>query len=176
MSPLELDPSIALLRAFVKETEGSLEVILIGGLAVQHYGLKKRATVDIDAEVKGDIEGLQNYLRAKRIPADLGENISGWSVVAMPPGYRDRIIPIHQEERLKVSVLDPVDFIIAKLRRFTEEDISDALFVAGKYHIDPARIKHAAEEAVRHSPKDTALFLFRGNVDLFLEKLQSPGS
>ena len=171
MSPLELDPTITLLQAFVKETERSLELILLGGLAVQHYGLKDRATVDIDAEVKGDLEGLQNYLRAKSIPADLGENISGWSVVAMPPGYRDRIVTIHQEKWLKIAVLDPVDFIIAKLRRFTEEDISDALFVTGKYHIDPARIRRSAEEAVRRSPKDTALFLFRGNVDLFLEKL-----
>ena len=173
MSQVDLDQSIALLNAFVKETKRPLEVILIGGLAVQYYGLKDRATVDIDAEVKGDVEGLQDYLRENHIPADLGENISGWSVVAMPPGYRERIISIHQDEWLQVGVLDPVDFIIAKLRRFTEEDISDALFVAGKYHADPAEIRRAAEEAIRHSPKDTALFLFRGNLDLFLEKFQS---
>ena len=172
MSQVDLDQTIALLKAFVKETKCPLEVTLLGGLAVQYYGLKDRATIDIDAEVKGDVEGLQDYLRANHIPADLGENISGWSVVAMPPGYRKRIIPIHQDERLKVSVLDPVDFIISKLRRFTEEDISDALFVAGKYSTDPAEIRRAAEEAIRHSPKDTALFLFRGNVDLFLEKFQ----
>jgi hypothetical protein len=69
-------------------------------------------------------------------------------------------------------VLHPVDFIIAKLRRFTEEDIEDALFVARKYKMKTQEVEKSAEEAIRHSVKDTALFLFRGNVQLFLERMR----
>ena len=172
MSPVALDHVIALLKEFTSERQRPLEMILLGGLALQHYGNRDRITVDVDAEVKGDLEGVLQFLRAHHVPADLGEDISGWSVVAMPPGYRDRAMTIHQSTLLVVKVLDPVDFVIAKLRRFTEEDIEDALFVVKKYKIASPDVEQSAGEAVRHSIKDTALFLFQGNVRLFLERMR----
>ncbi len=90
----------------------------------------------------------------------------------MPPGYRERVVEIYGDEFLTVNVLDPLDFIIAKLRRFTEEDIEDALFVARKYNIGVKEIEKRAEEAIRNSPKDTALFVFRRNINIFVSSLQ----
>lgn len=172
MSQVDLTGIIGLLKEFTKEKKTRLEITLLGGLALQYYGMRDRATIDIDAEVKGDLEGLFNFLKIKHIPADLGEDISGWSVITMPPGYRDRAVTIFSDTLLEVKVLSPLDFIIAKLRRFTEEDIQDALFVAEKYKIDDKKIERFADETIRHSIKDTALFLFRENLQLFLKKMR----
>lgn len=172
MSQVDLTRIVVLLREFTQERKTRLEITLLGGLALQYYGMEDRATVDIDAEVKGDLEGLFHFLKIKNVPADLGEDVSGWSVIAMPPGYRDRSATIYKDALLEVKVLNPLDFIIAKLRRFTEEDIQDALFVAEKYKIDAKEIERSAEETIHHSIKDTALFLFRENLQLFLKKMR----
>lgn len=90
MLPITTDQLRALLREYVRNTGASVDLLLVGGLALQAYGLVERATQDIDGELIGDPEPLAQYLRGHQIPADLGENMSGWSVVAMSPGYRDR--------------------------------------------------------------------------------------
>ena len=96
-------------------------------------------------------------------------------MVAMPPGYRERAQTVVRRANLTVKVLEPVDSIVAKLRRFTEEHIADALFVARKFQIAADQIARRADDAVQHSIKDTALFLFQGNVRLFLERMASEG-
>ncbi|MBI4715051.1 MAG: hypothetical protein HY760_03790 [Nitrospirae bacterium] len=171
MSPIELDRVVDLLKMFALEKGKSLRVTLLGGLALQYYGMENRATVDLDAEVEGDVEGAFHFLKSHQVPSDLGENISGWSVVAMPPGYRERAMTLYRDPYLEIRVLSPQDFVIAKLRRFTEEDIDDALFVVRKYGISAATVRESSEEAVRHSVQDTALFLFRRNVQVFVEKI-----
>lgn len=172
MSQVNLEKIIDFLKEFAWSRKNSLQIILVGGLAVQYYGMGERATIDIDAEVTGDVKGVFEFLKSKHIPADIGENISGWSVVAMPPGYRERTNDIYKDEFLCVKVLHPLDFIIAKLRRFTEEDIEDALFVARKYNLEAREIESLAEETIANSPKDTALFVFRKNVDIFISMLK----
>jgi len=168
---VSLEKIIGLLKEFAWQRKSDLQIILLGALALQYYGLEDRATADIDAEVKGDVEGLFNFLRSHNIPADLGENISGWSVIAMPPDYEKRVIEIYKDEFLRISVLHPLDFIIAKLRRFTEEDIGDAVFVARRYKIGAKEIEKKSEEAIKNSPKDTALFIFRRNIAIFISKI-----
>ena len=172
MSQVDLDRVISLLKEFAHQKKGRLRLILVGALALQHYGMRDRATFDLDAEVNGDLEGLFQFLRDHQIPADLGEDISGWSVIAMPPGYRDRAVTLYADAHLDIKALSPLDLIIAKLRRFTEEDIQDALFIVEKYNIGVVDIERAAEEAIQNSAKDTALFLFRRNVELFVGKVK----
>lgn len=75
----------------------------------------------------------------------------------------------------KQSADNPFDFIIAKLRRFTEEDIGDAIFVARRYKIEAEEIEKKAEESIRNSPKDTALFIFRKNIAIFISKIAEGG-
>jgi hypothetical protein len=110
-------------------------------------------------------------LKGHQIPADLSENISGWSVVGMPPDYQERTLVVYEDALLKVKILSPVDFIVAKLRRFSEEDINDGIFVAKKYNIKPEQVKESANIAIKHSVKDTALFPFRKNVQRFNQML-----
>jgi hypothetical protein len=173
LSPVELKQTIALLQEFTGGATKPLSVILLGGLALQFYGMSERATVVLDAEVDGDLEALFQFLKSRRVPSDLSENISGRSIVAMPPGYRERVVTIYQGSLLRIGVLSPPDLIIAKLRRSTEEDMEDALFVARQRNITPEEIERSAEAAICHSVKDTALFLFREHVRLFLKRMRA---
>lgn len=173
MLHLDLEGIIDLLKEFTRAKKKALEIILIGGLALHYYGLKERKTIDIDAEVSGDVEGLFKFLKTKKIPSDMGENISGWSVISMPPLYRERALTIYNDKLLTVKVLHPLDFIVAKLRRFTDEDLEDALFVAKKYDLKQENIKKSANSAIENSPEDTTLFIFRKNVELFLKKMNT---
>lgn len=79
---------------------------------------------------------------------------------------------LHERENLRVIVLDPTDFIISKLRRGTEQDFTDAEFVVRRYGVTAEAIQMAADAAVAASPKDTALFVFRKAIALFLERLE----
>ncbi len=106
------------------------------------------------------------------MPADLGENISGWSVVAMPPGYRGRASVLVEKPGLRVRLLAPADFIIAKLRRGTDLDLEDAASVAKRFTVTAATVKAAADSALAASPQDTTLFVFRKAVDLFCGRIK----
>jgi len=171
LSPIDLDALKTLLREYVTQSQQAVELILIGGLALQAYGVHDRVTVDVDGELAGELEPLLEFLRSRQVPADLGENISGWSVVAMPPGYRDRTSVWHEAGKLRIKLLHPVDFVIAKLRRGTEQDLEDAQEVAVRFHLTSTEIQVAADSAIQASPKDSALFTFRKTVELFRLRL-----
>ncbi|MDO8749135.1 MAG: DUF6036 family nucleotidyltransferase [Candidatus Omnitrophota bacterium] len=172
MSGIKLDNVIQLLKKFSRDSR--LEIILIGGLSLEYYGLRGKATLDIDAEVKGDVDKLSDFLRKNRIPSDIGEDISRWSLISLPPGYKKRATTVYSDDKLKVKVLSPIDFVIAKLRRGTEADLNDSLFIAGKFSLKAKDIIRAANQAVKNSPRDTAIFIFNKNVEVFTDKLRKP--
>ncbi len=49
---------------------------------LQAYGFTERVTVDVDGELIGELNSLVTFLQEHDVPADLGENMSGWSVIA----------------------------------------------------------------------------------------------
>ncbi len=173
MQTLTLNQIVRDLTDYYQQTGNAVDLLLIGGLALQAYGYTDRVTVDVDGELVGELDPLITFLQQRQIPADLGENISGWSIIAMPPGYRERTSVWHEEPGLRLRLLEPVDFIIAKLRRGTELDLEDAEYVATRYHIIPADVQVSADLAIVASPKDTALFLFKKMVQNFCERMTS---
>lgn len=150
-----------------------MDLLLIGALALQCYGFRDRLTNDVDGELNGPLHPLVQFLADNGVPADLTQDISGWSIVAMPPGYRDRTTDILHQPNLRLRLLAPVDFVIAKLRRGIELDLDDATYVARQFELSPPTIEQAAAAAVAASPQDTALFLFQKTVDLFCRHLSS---
>ena len=170
-SQVKLENILALLKEFTQKKRRRTEIILLGGLALHHYGMKDRATIDVDAEVKGNLRDLISFFQSKGIPSDLGEDISRWSLVSMPKGYRKRSWVIYEDRLLRVKVLHPVDFIISKLRRFTDEDIEDALFVAKKFNVKAKQLVKVKNEVLARSPKDAVLFRFNKNADFFINEL-----
>lgn len=174
MSAITPDQLVTLLRRYVHESGAPLDLLLVGALALSFYGVAHRGTRDVDAEVRGPIAGLSVFLNQQAIPADLTQNMSGWSVVAMPPGYRDRATVVLDEPTLRLRVLAPTDFIIAKLRRGTDLDHEDALLVARRNQVQSTDIRAAAASALAISPQDTTLFLFHKTIDLFCRELDTP--
>ncbi len=172
MSAVNLNKVIVLLREFTKGTRKKIEIMFVGGLALHYYGEKDRVTVDIDAEVDGDIETLLSFLRSKGIPAHLSSDISRWSIIGLPADYGKRAIQIYEDEFLTVKVLHPVDFVVSKLRRFTEEDLEDALFVTKKFKIKPRDVQNAADKAIANSPRDTTLLIFKKNIKIFINRMK----
>lgn len=153
---------VEIFKDIAKSTGKSIEIILVGAQALPYYGVKARATMDIDAEiVRGDLEEVYFELKKRRFESDLSENISGWSVISLPKGYRNRAITIYQDDQLKVSVLNPYDFIIMKLRRGTEQDLEDCLNVALANQLSVEELDKHFENAIRNSIKDTAILNFR---------------
>lgn len=173
MPTLTTDHLIDLLTQYVADKAASVDLLLVGALALHAYGFSDRATRDVDAELDGPLKPLADFLRQQHIPADLTQNFSGWSVVAMPPGYRDRAMTLVDRPQLRVRVLSPADFVLAKLRRGTDLDVDDALLVARRYGLTPDDVRRSAEAAVTASPQDTALFLFQQTVDMFCRHLVS---
>ena len=172
MSQVNLEQIKKLLKEFISQHHESIEIILLGGIALHYYGMKNRSTMDVDAEVKGDVQALIEFFKDKRIPADIGEDVSRWSLSSMPLGYRERALEFYRDSLLVIKVLHPLDFVIAKLRRFTEEDIEDALLVVKKYGILPDEIEQAKLQVLKQSPKDSLLFIFDKNTRFFIQKIQ----
>lgn len=173
MSALTLNHILTLLEEYVRQTGRPLDVLLIGRLALYAYGSQEAHTEDVDAELAQDVEEVGTFLKHRDVPSNLSENISGWSIVSLPPGYRERTRLLYHKDRLRVSLLDPVDFVISKLRRGTEQDLADAEFVARRHAVSITAIRASADAAIAASPKDTALFVFRKIVELFLQRLDS---
>lgn len=173
MPPITTDRLTSLLVEYVQKTGAPVDLLLVGGLALQAYGYTDRSTQDVDGELKGDLDPLVRFLREHQVPADLGENMSGWSVIAMPPGYRDRATVYREQPRLRLRLLQPADFIIAKLRRGTDLDLEDAAYVAHRFGVTAHAIRDAADAAIAASPQDTALFIFRKTVALFCARLET---
>lgn len=171
MPTLTTDRLIDLLSEYVREQGRSVDLLLVGALALQAYGWHDRPTQDVDGEIAGPLQPLVTFLTAHGVPADLSEDISGWSIVSMPPGYRDRATDLIARPNLRIRLLAPVDFVIAKLRRGTDLDLEDATFVVRRFSLSAESIHAAAEAAISASRQDTALFLFRKTVDLFCRSL-----
>lgn len=174
MPTITADRLIALLQQFVTSTGQPIDLLLVGALALQCYGCRDRFTNDVDGELVGPLNPLVTFLANEGIPADLTQDISGWSIVAMPPGYRDRATELLHHPNLCIRLLDPVDFVIAKLRRGIELDLDDAMYVVRRFQIPTSAIEQSAAAAIAASPQDTTLFLFQKTVELFCRQLSEP--
>ena len=51
LSPITINQLITLLEEYVRQTGRSVDLLLVGGLALQAYGYADRSTQDVDGEV-----------------------------------------------------------------------------------------------------------------------------
>ena len=170
---LTLDQLRVLLRQYADQTGHTVDLLLIGGLAMLAYGHPFRATIGVDGELRDGVRAVNEFLGCHGIPTNLGQSVSGWSVVAMPPGYRDRATVLIDDPGVRITLLAPVDFIISKLRRGTEDDLADASWIAARFRISAQQVQTASEAALAASLEDTALFLFERTVNRFCSTLNS---
>lgn len=154
-------------RAGIKK----LKVIICGGLAVIAYGMTNRQTLDIDAEVDSDFRVIERLKKNLKLPAELTTDISRWSMVDIPPGYRERTVrlDIVKTKNIKVFLLSPIDLIISKLRVFRDKDIEDAIYLVKKFKIKKSEIIRASNQAVKTSPPSTELLRFKKTIQHFIK-------
>ncbi len=151
----------AILKRYVEETNTSLHIVLTGGQAMAAYGVE-RATNDIDAEmIEGDVDHLSDWLLAHSVQSDISEDISGWGMISLPPSYKNRVRNVITGTHLRIDVLNPIDWVISKLGRGTDEDINDVMIVVEKLRLHPKDIFEASESAIKISPRDVTHRQFR---------------
>lgn len=164
-----------LLKHFTKNKKKKVTVMLTGALALQYYGLY-RGTVDVDAEASKDsVEELIDFLSMRNVPSDISSDISRWSVISLPKGYRRRAKIIYDNKTLRLTVIHPLDFVVSKLRRGTEEDLRDALYLVERFSLTGEQILRMCESAIKNSPRDTMVLTFRRNVLEFVKNIK-PGN
>ena len=147
-----------------------LKIIICGGLAAIAYGMPERATLDIDAEIDADFEVMDEIKKNIKFPAEFTSDISRWSMIDIPKGYRERAVPYSsvKTKHIQVYILSPLDLIISKLRVFRDKDIEDAVFLTKKFRIKKSAIMKAAEDAVKTSPASSELLRFKKMVKHFM--------
>jgi len=158
-------------RAAQKAGVKDLRIIICGGLAAIAYGLEKRPTLDIDAEIDADFTIIEKLKKNIKFPAELTSDISRWSMIDIPEGYRERVIPLNivKTKNIKVFLLSPLDLIISKLRVFRDKDIQDAVFLIKKFDIKKSDILKASKQAITQSPASTELLRFKKSLKYFLQ-------
>ncbi|NOZ68716.1 MAG: hypothetical protein GXP46_05630 [Deferribacteres bacterium] len=167
--PDYVKPYIDKIEGFAKSRNELIELLLIGGLAMSFYGLP-RYTIDIDAEIKCSDKiyfELIEYLKKENVSFNISDNISGWGIIPLPAGYRDRAQTVYKGDYLILKVLEPVDFVFSKLLRGTEEDFGDASEVINKYGI--TRDLLLEREKLIHFPKDPETLFFKKKFRHLLE-------
>lgn len=168
-----VDYYIEKIENFFKEKETFAEIILIGGLAMEYYGSPKY-TLDIDGEIHCDEKEYYeflDYLVKEKINFNLGEDISGWGIIPLPEGYRERAITVHESEFLKLKILEPVDFVYSKLLRGTEEDFEDIVKVIKKFKLTKQDILNK-EHLVKY-PKDPETLFFKKKLQYLIGLIDS---
>ncbi len=159
--PDYVKPYIDKIEAFARSKNETIDLLLIGGLAMSFYGIP-RHTIDIDAEIRCSDETyfeLIEFLKGENTSFNISENISGWGIIPLPADYRERARKVYESETLIIKILDPVDFIFSKLMRGTEEDFNDAIEVIRKYAI--AKDSLLEREKFIKFPKDPETLFFK---------------
>ncbi len=144
-------------------------IIAVGRSALELYGIEAQYTQDIDFELIADEDvwnEIERLIERLGVKADYGEDFDRWSVVPMPKGYRERAECVIKVGDIEICVLDPIDYVIAKLRRGTSEDEADARAVMKKFNLSREDIEKRLE--LIEPIKDVEFFLFKKRMESFL--------
>jgi len=165
-------PSLRHCILYSKQTTTHVDILVVGGIAMALYGLP-RYTNDLDAEVvSGEhLEALQKFLEKNGILANLSENISGWGIVPLPGDYRAKSKTLYSDGKITIRTLDPVDFVISKLRRGTDEDLEDIEHVVKRFKLSPADVERRCMEIEWR--KDQETLFFKKRLEAFLRRASS---
>jgi len=145
--------------------------ILSGGAALPFYGAD-HGTVDIDLEIQNagyeQIEKINTQIEAAGIEADVTGDSSGWGMIPLPSGYRDRVIEI---EIPGLSILDPIDFILSKMRRGIERDLTDSIEVAKTQKVTREDIEGRLK--LVDLPADPVTEIYNRRLEIFYKALKN---
>jgi hypothetical protein len=178
MQPLQRADVDRFLRALADRVPCPAKVILTGGCEALLLG-GQRATGDLDI----GIELSERYRRrgpevedavaaaaaALGLAVQYSSDIDRWSSISVPRPKR-RTRPLKRIGRLNVHLLDPAVWAVYKLARYLDSDVHDLIAVLRAERVDAGRVARLCGHALRESPRSSALFLFRQQVEHFLRE------
>lgn len=165
------------LRALARELPCAATIVLTGGCEAMLLG-GARPTGDVDFELVPPGDPGRTALVERAVAAAAAQTgvtvqwsteIDRWSPVSVPPRYR-RSRPHRRIGSLHVRLLDPACWAVYKLARYLEADVDDLRAVLRREGVSPRRLARVCGEALRASPRSTALFQFRRQVEDFFER------
>ena len=164
------------LRILSRELSAPATVILTGGSEAMLLG-GARPTGDIDFQLvlsrrarrrAGAVEqAVAAAAEECAVAVQWSEDVDRWSAVSVPRRHR-RTVPHRRYGRLTVRLLEPTCWAVYKLARYLEPDLEDLRAVLRRQRVDAGRLARLCGEALRGSPRSTALFQFRRHVEDFL--------
>jgi hypothetical protein len=153
-------------------------VILTGAGAGAVYG-RVRATMDLDFALKLEKDSSsktkqwQEFETASKeaalrtgIVAQYAEDIDRWSLITYLD-YENHAIPFRRFGSLNVKLLEPCYWAIGKLARYLDPDVRDLIDVLKRTGTRPEVLSPILGTALKKSPKSTACYLFRRQVEDF---------
>ena len=165
------------LRALAERVPCPTKVILTGGCEALLLG-GQRPTGDLDLGIEladrhaqrwPEIEEAVAAAAVVGLPVQYSSDIDRWSSVSVPRAKR-RTRHLKRIGRLNVHLLDPVVWAVYKLARDLDSDVDDLIAVLRAERVDPAKLARLCGHALRESPRSSALFLFRRQVEHFLRE------
>lgn len=157
-----------------------MTIILTGAACGFFYG-RIRATMDIDFAVKvGRLPRRKKDLRWQEfaravevvtqrtgIAVQYAEDIDRWSSITFLD-YERHTKPLERFGFIRVRLLEPPYWSIGKFARYLDPDIRDLIQILKRTKTSPRTLVRVLGQALRKSPKSTACFSFRKQVEDFL--------
>lgn len=151
-----------LLERFLRLAGDDLEgdFILIGGTVLIALGVEHRTTTDIDLIGKTKKEQAQT-LRLMELSEKLGLavesiNQAGALFLTRIPKYEERLVLMHEGKTARIFRPDATLYLLLKLRRLSESDLSDCLqwlkwCEKQDEHPDKKAVKSAIQSEIKKS-------------------------
>jgi hypothetical protein len=163
------------LRTLARRLPCPATVVITGGCEAMLLG-GARPTGDVDFELRlarrhagsgPAVEAAVAEAAARAsVAVQWSTDVDRWSLVSVPSRHR-RARRFRTIGRLRVDLLDPACWAVYKLARYLEPDVEDLVAVLRRERVGPRRLARLCGEALRASPRSTALFLFRRQVEAF---------
>lgn len=148
-------------------------VILTGAAAGALYG-RIRPTLDIDFQARAErwqefSEAVRKVSERTGIAAQFAENIDHWSMITLAD-YSKHTHVYKKFGGVEVRLMEPPYWAIGKLSRYLDPDIQDLAKVFKKTGTGWHRVAAVAGKCLAKSPRSTASFQFRKQVEHFFLK------
>ena len=152
---------------------GKCRIIVTGASAGALYG-RVRATMDIDfAATAVNWERFSKAVHETSlrtgIAAQFSEDIDRWSSITLMD-YDKHTYLYRRFGTIEVRLMEPPYWAIGKFSRYLDTDIQDLVKVFKKTGTRWQSVASIAGDALRKSPRSTACFLFRRQMEDFFKR------
>lgn len=163
-------------KAFARRVDQPATVLLTGAAAGSLMG-SSRPSLDVDFEVvlsprsqrrwEAIEQAVAEASQETGIAAQFGEEIGRWSLISLLD-YARHTRPYQRFGTVEVRLLEPAYWAIGKLARYLDPDVRDLVQVLRRQRLAPEPLARLWGRALRESPRSTACWAFRRQVEHFL--------